>query len=68
VAPLEGGDVRALLIGEKTGVAVAVVVGEAQLGSGVRALAAHDQARGAPWKLDQASGCESRPGRRRSAR
>ena len=42
-AGFQSGDVVAALIGEKRLVAVPVDIGEAQLGAGVRALAADDQ-------------------------
>ena len=44
VAALEQGDVLALLVGDEALVAVAVLVCEAQLGAGVGALLADDQA------------------------
>lgn len=42
---LEAGDARALLVGEEDLEAVAVVIGEGELGAGVGALAAADGAR-----------------------
>jgi len=46
VAALEGGDVGVGLVGEDGLKAVAVGVGEGQLGTGVRALAADEHAAG----------------------
>jgi hypothetical protein len=43
VAQLELGDVVAFLVGEKAGVAVAVLVEDRELGAGVRPLATADQ-------------------------
>jgi len=45
VAQLQGGDVGAVLVGDEGGVAVALCVEDLKLGTGVRALAAHDQPR-----------------------